>query len=116
MAGIINFDIIPDLVDNTEVISRKLHEGFVEAFSSIARAIQNTEQEDPLLEQIKESLKIVEENYNRLVDASKTHTDDLSSMQEIREMLEKRDLGIDFTKQDDAGVKMTSRVDAIGAL
>ena len=113
MAKMINFDVVPDMVDNTRTIMQISAQGFLDWMAPLCEVLKNTEQTEPVIQEILQLSKKVEENYNALVAAAQVHHGDLMSITEIAELLQKRDTGVEIKAGEDVGVKATARVDAI---
>lgn len=113
MANMINFDVIPELVDNTTTITSVCATGFMDVLIPLANTLKATEQDEPVIEEIIQLTKKVEENYNALMMAYNTHHQDLLSISEIAGVLSKRETGVTVKQGEEVGVKLTARADAI---
>lgn len=113
MAKIINFDAVAPLVDNTQTINSVVNSNFIENLKKLADVLKNTEQTEPIIGEIMVLSGVMEEHFNALVTALNTHRADLMTIEEIAEVLKKRETGVQINKADEVGVATTARVDAL---
>lgn len=111
--AMINFDVVPELVENVGVMNSVSSQGFLEVMMKLGGVLKSTEQEEPLIEEIIGLTKVVEDHFNALLLASRTHHTDLMSITEIAEALRKRETGVTMQQAEEIGVKLTARADAI---
>lgn len=101
----INLTAAPEVLENLGALKNTIFGPTMQMFQSAGTVFKNTTQVDPTVIEVTECFKVFETNYNEVVEGYERVYNELSNVDEVRELLSKQSLGVDVRNADIQEVK-----------